>query len=99
MLSEDGKQLGLFDSVVVAVPAPQAEGLLTEVPPLKEKALSAKIAPCWAVMLGLKEKTDIPFGGAFVNDETSPLSWVCKDSSKPGRPQGMYWLKKNKKKK
>jgi renalase len=42
--------------------------------------------PCWAVLVAFADRLDVPWDGAFVHD--SPLSWVARNSSKPGRPRG-----------
>jgi predicted NAD/FAD-dependent oxidoreductase len=39
--------------------------------------------PCWAAMAAFERPVTAPFDGAFVN--VGPLSWVARDSSKPGR--------------
>ena len=39
---------------------------------------------CWSLMLSFDiPLSSIPFDGAFVDD--SPLSWIARNSSKPGR--------------
>ena len=50
-------------------------------------ALSAAVpmTPCWAVMVAFDSKIQVPWDGAFVHG--SPLSWVARNSSKPGRSQ------------
>src|SRR5262249_47472162 len=61
-----GEDLGDYDIVVVAVPAPQAVALLAEAPGLAARVASVKIAGCWAVMLAFEQPPDLPFGGALV---------------------------------
>ena len=39
---------------------------------------------CWCVMLQTEPLDDFPLDGAFLND--SPLSWIAREESKPGRP-------------
>lgn len=43
------------------------------------------MVPCWAVMIALPDRWNVPFDGAFVNQGS--LSWIARDSSKPGREQ------------
>lgn len=61
------------------------------------------LSPCWALMLHYREKLPINFDGAFVNagvdtaldgdhEATRMLSWMARDSSKPGRPSGETWV-------
>jgi photolyase PhrII len=80
---------GPFDSVVVAVPAPQAMSLLDAAPGLRSAAASVRMHGCWAVMLSFATALDLGFDGAFVN--AGPLSWVARDSSKPSR-RGEQWV-------
>lgn len=81
---------GTFDAVVVSVPAPQAVDLLAAVPELAARVEQVRMRPTWAVLLGYEEPLDVPFDGAFVHG--SPLSWVARNSSKPGRESGETWV-------
>lgn len=91
--SDQGEPLGRADALVVATPAPQAAGLLADVPDLAAQADAVEMAPCWALMLGFD--APLPAGpagaiaGAFVNRTTGPasrLSWIARNTAKPGRP-------------
>jgi len=80
-----------FDSVLVALPAPQAAPLLQEcAPALAAVAVSANMRGCWALMLRFAAALELPFDAAFVNQ--SPLRWVARDSSKPGRIGIETWV-------
>ena len=79
-----------FDSVVLAVPAPQAVPLLGAAPALAAIAAGARMRACWALMLRYAEPLALPFDAAFVN--SGPLRWVARDSSKPGRHAPDTWL-------
>ena len=48
------------------------------------------MAPCWAVLAGFEPALALDFDGAFVND--SPLAWVARSSSKPGREGLDAWV-------
>ena len=87
---EEGAEEGPFDRVVVALPAAQAAELLQVAPALQAVCRGVELRPCWAVLLGLEQPYDVSFDGAFVDD--SPLSWVARDSSKPGREGGEAWV-------
>ncbi len=65
---------------------PQAVPLLAEAPDLASRATDAVMAGCWTVMAHFERRLDLGYDGAFVTD--SPLSWIARDSSKPGRPEG-----------
>jgi len=88
--SDGGAALGLFDAAIVAVPAPQATDLLAGQTALVEQAARCAMSPCWAVMLGFESALPIPYDGVFVSG--SPLSWMARNSSKPGRSSGEAWV-------
>lgn len=87
---EDGVDLGEFSRLVLAMPPAQAAALIAGQSPLGERAAAIRMRPCWAVLLGLAAPYGVPFDGAFC--EASALSWVCRDSSKPGRPLAEAWV-------
>jgi hypothetical protein len=86
----EGADLGAFDAVVIAVPAPQAVPLLGTVPELAARAGLVRFAPCWATMLAF----DRPIGLPRDVDEPgeSALALLVRDSAKPGRPPGERWV-------
>jgi len=91
IVEDGGAELGRFDGVVISAPAPQTARLLGNVAPdLADRAGRAKMAPCWAVMAGFPAALATGFDGAFVDN--SPLSWVSRNASKPGRPDGEGWI-------
>jgi predicted NAD/FAD-dependent oxidoreductase len=89
--SSDARDLGNFDAVVVSAPAPQAAALLEgAAPKLSARAGTVAMSPCWAVMAAFPEPLELGYDGAFVH--RSPLSWVARNTSKPGRPEGETWV-------
>lgn len=91
LMDAEGADLGLFDAAVVSAPAPQAATLLElAAPTLAAQAARVEMSPCWAVMVSFAERLDVPFDGAFVHD--SPLGWVARNASKPGRPPEESWV-------
>ncbi|MDY7091546.1 MAG: FAD-dependent oxidoreductase [Acidobacteriota bacterium] len=89
--AEDGSELGSYDAVVVTAPATQAAELLEAAAPrLAVAARKAETAPCWAVMVTFPQPLELDFDGAFVHG--SPLSWIARNASKPGRPEGESWV-------
>lgn len=86
----DDQPRGRFELVVAAVPAPQAVPLLAGAPRLAAQAETVRMAPTWAVLAAFGEPLDLPFDGAFVRG--SPLVWVARDGSKPGRPEVETWV-------
>lgn len=83
--TSSGEEFGPFDHAVVAVPAPQAAGLLgTVAPALAERARCATLAPCWSVMVAFEGSLGLDFEGLRVRSGCG-LSWIARDSAKPGR--------------
>jgi predicted NAD/FAD-dependent oxidoreductase len=87
---DGGRELGQFNRVIVTTPPAQAAPLLADAPNLAQRVASAEMLPCWAVMVVFDRGLDIEWDGAFVLE--SPLSWVARNSSKPGRPSGESWV-------
>lgn len=83
LLDAEGASHGPFSHVVCAVPAPQAAALLSAAPKLAAVAAGVKMDPTWAVALGFDTPLDTRLQGCFVQD--SPLDWLARDRSKPGR--------------
>ena len=88
--NDAGETLGTWSQLVVATPAPQAVPLLAGSPALAKAADGAVMAPCWALMLAFDAPLNAGFEVAVLND--GPLSWIARDSSKPGRPDGERWI-------
>ncbi len=87
---DDAEEVGPFDVVLVAAQAPRAAALLAPVAGLAARAAAATLAPCLAVMVAYGAVVDTDFDGATI--AASPLGWVARDSSKPGRPPGERWV-------
>lgn len=79
----EGETYGPFSQVVIATPAPQATALLAAAPKLASAAASVTMEPTWAVALSFDSPLDTKVDGCFVQD--SPLDWLTRTSSKPGR--------------
>lgn len=80
-----------YRAVLLAMPAPQAVALLNPVAPDGAAlAASATMSGCWAVMLRCSAAVNLPIDGAFIDG--GPLSWIARDSSKPGRTGPETWL-------
>jgi len=87
----DGTEAGRFDAVVVSAPAPQTAALLA-VPAahMAERAAEVDMAPCWAAMVSFPDTLALDFDGAFCED--SPLGWISRNNTKPGRPPDESWI-------
>ncbi|MDJ0788466.1 MAG: NAD(P)-binding protein [Myxococcota bacterium] len=90
LVDEGGSPRGRFERLVVATPAPQAIPLLSLAPDLARRASTVELLPCIAVMTTFAAPLDAPFDAAFVED--SPLSWIAREASKPGREAGERWV-------
>lgn len=95
------EELGRYDGVALCMPAAQAAVLLDGLSPaLAASARAVVLDPCFAVGVALTEGNEnalraLPFDGAFIGRDgarSSPLAWVARDSSKPGRPPGERWV-------
>lgn len=91
VLFEDGAESGTYERIVIAVPCEQAVDLLRgHAPLLAEHAGSVASAPCWAVLLAYDTPLEAGFDGARISG--APLSWIARNSSKPGRGTGEAWV-------
>ncbi|MCC5787051.1 MAG: FAD-dependent oxidoreductase [Phycisphaerales bacterium] len=96
LLQDGGKPLGEFDRLIIAAPPAQAAALMADAAPhLATQASQAVLEPCWAAMLAFEKPLfdgppETAIDGAFVN--TGPLSWIARDSAKPGREPGERWI-------
>lgn len=80
--SEDGSDLGQFNAVIVAAPAPQAAELLRHsAPALARRAAGVEYSPAWAVMAEAPTHEPVPYDGLFF--ATGALSWAARNNSKP----------------
>lgn len=75
-----------YDAVLVTTPAPQALPLLASAGVAFDGPQRVVYAPCWALLLAFDALlTDAP---DTLRPKTSPIAWIARDSSKPGRPAG-----------
>jgi hypothetical protein len=90
LITDAGRIFDGFNAVVIATPAPQAVPLLAGLPQLAARVGAVEMQSCHAAMVAFAEPFGVDFGGAFVAD--SPLSWVARNGTKPGRPDGECWV-------
>lgn len=83
LVSDAGRDLGVFDLVVVSAPAGQTAELLSEASTMAERASEVVMSGCWTLMLALEAPLQCEFDAAFVHN--SSLSWIARNSSKSGR--------------
>ena len=72
-----------FDVVIANCPPPQTHQIINGHTPITEQVASVTMRPCWAVMVSVDALSELGFDGAFINN--GPLSWIARNSSKPGR--------------
>lgn len=89
-LGGQGWDAEAFDAVVIATPAPQAIPLLDAVPALAERVAAVAMLPCQAALVAFERPLAVDFAAAFVAD--SPLAWIARNTSKPGRSGGECWV-------
>ncbi len=80
----EGEHYGVFDAVILTAPLAQTLALLPVGAKLEASLRHATMSPTWAFAMSLREKTGIEADALFSNDGI--VSWACRDSSKPGRP-------------
>jgi predicted NAD/FAD-dependent oxidoreductase len=85
---KDTGDIGGFERVVVAVPAPQAEALIGAFGAPFDKIGSVVMAPCWALIAGFDQTVDPGFD---MRRGVDALQWIARSLSKPGRA-GEIWL-------
>jgi hypothetical protein len=74
----------VFDAVILALPAPQSAALLQQAAPdMAAVATSVAMRGCWSLICRFESALALDFDGLFINGQL--LSWVARDSSKPGR--------------
>jgi photolyase PhrII len=81
-----GSSLGQFDMVLWNCPPIQTARQLDVPCDWQDRLSEIEMLPCWAVMFASETKWEVPFDGAFINQGS--LSWISRDSSKPGRASG-----------
>lgn len=84
LTSENDETCGPFDALVCTAPPVQTADLLRDIAPESVAQVEqVTLNPCWATLVQFTQRMPLPLDGAFVHD--SPLSWIARDSSKPGR--------------
>jgi len=92
LVANSGADLGAYDVVLMAMPAPQAQTLLAPVAPdLAARAGEAVMHATWATMAVFNERPAVEWDGAFFRDHPL-LSWACRDASKPLRGADETWV-------
>jgi len=83
LMDSAGVELGKFDCVILAIPAPQAIPLAVDYPEMTSELAKITFDPCWCGMYHFERAFDVPWQGAFVNG--GAIRWLSRNTSKPGR--------------
>ncbi|MEM9027575.1 MAG: FAD-dependent oxidoreductase [Pseudomonadota bacterium] len=76
---------GAFSTVILAVPAPQAEHLVATSQLTLDGCDQARYAPCLALMAAFPQRLDtVP---DFAKPDGANIGWFARNASKPGRDQ------------
>ena len=88
---DDADHAGPFERLVLALPPPQSAPLLAAIGHAFAGRLSAvDMQPCWCLMLAFDERQP---GADTQTLDDGPLSWIARDSSRPGRaPRPDCWI-------
>ncbi|MBL6720996.1 MAG: FAD-dependent oxidoreductase [Planctomycetes bacterium] len=89
-LQEGAEVLGPFRLVLLTLPPSQALELVRASEVLAPLARAAEMVPCITWMVQLEQGPARPFSGLRAPAE--PVSWIARDSSKPGRGGGEAWV-------
>ncbi len=81
---ENRAELGAFDYVISALPAPQAAELFKTSRIFSSRLAQVDMQPCWALLLELDHKLKVDWDAAFVNN--SCIRWIARNGTKPNRP-------------
>lgn len=90
LLDSKGERFGPYEAVLCTAPAETSLALLQPFPELASLAAQVRTRPCLATMVHFEEEVMVDFEAAYLSG--GPLAWVCRDASKPERPQQESWV-------
>ncbi|MBA2114233.1 NAD(P)/FAD-dependent oxidoreductase [Bremerella alba] len=85
LTTTDGVMHGPFEVLVITAPPEQSLDILGDQSPLAPTLAGQQFDPCWATLIHFKKPVPVTYDAAFVHE--SPLRWICRNNSKPGRDQ------------
>lgn len=88
--SQAGAVLAGFTHVLIATTPAQALPLVAASASLTKEISAVTMLPCWAVVARFELAVAASFDGAFL--QNSPLAWIARDNSKPGRGNEETWV-------
>lgn len=87
---EDGSEVGDFDWVIAATPAPQATDVMPTVFEHRMALRNVRLSGCFTLMLGFAQPLGLTWDAARIHD--ADVSWIAVNSSKPGRRREHFSL-------
>ncbi|MEJ8566079.1 NAD(P)/FAD-dependent oxidoreductase [Elongatibacter sediminis] len=88
LTSEDGHTLRTR-ALLLTLPPDQAAQLVG-FKSIRRTARFVNMRPCWTLMTVFDRPLLADYDAAFVN--SGPLSWICAQSARPGRPEDHAWV-------
>lgn len=86
----DGRVHRGFDTLVLALPAPQAAPLASDAPALAARLRTVEYDPCWTLMVALARPIGVPF--TVREAAIGPIARLAADSRKPLRGTTERWV-------
>ncbi len=80
-----------FDVLIVAIPPAQALDLLPDDIPFTTELAAVKMSSCWTVMGISDSEVPLEYDALRVMRD-SPLAWIARDGSKPGKSESNAWV-------
>jgi renalase len=88
LLDDQTNELGRFDRVLIAAPAPQAAELLAAARRWPLRPPSVRYAPCWTLMIGF----DAPRASLGRSVRQPGSAWLGRQRRRQARPSGEVWV-------
>jgi predicted NAD/FAD-dependent oxidoreductase len=86
LIADNGRDVGPWSQVVLAMPAPQIVRVPGLPRTLADRLAAVAMDPCWALMCAFDSPLGVDFDAARVGGGT--IDWLARDTSKPGRATG-----------
>lgn len=89
MSSAQGERIVTASTIILTAPPSQSAELVGPNHSLYETLSSHRMHSAWAVLIAFDAPVILDYDAAFINE--GPLSWVCRQSAKPGHA-GEAWV-------
>ena len=89
LIDSEKRSHGLFDAVVLAIPAPQAAELVSAFPAVQAEVAAVTMLPVHTLLVAFEEG---PAQAAVLRPSSGPLKIVVPNWTKPERPSGTCWV-------